>query len=120
MDSFKSTVRINSDDLIDGLIEESNEDIIAFIMKIDNDIADWDFTAELYKALLKQVIKGREAVPEQFADIDGWEPGHGSDRKLAVPADRRQATKIFETTADNDAAMLSELIEHPRERRWYG
>lgn len=57
-----TTAKVSLEELADDLAFLTHEELIEFIMRIDELVGDWDFTKELHKRLKKEVKKLKGAL----------------------------------------------------------
>lgn len=57
-----TTAKISLEELAEDMAFLTHEELIEFIMRIDELVGDWDFTKELHQRLKKEMKKLKEAL----------------------------------------------------------
>lgn len=63
---IKITTDISEDDIMDSLTQNSQKDILKFILRLDSSCQCYEFTTELIKELIKSLKHEFESAVEPF------------------------------------------------------
>jgi hypothetical protein len=74
---IRTVVDIDADSLVEDLVTFSPEEIVEFIVKIDEMMCDWDFTNDLITKLTVDLVKGDPDIKptvfkKTYEDFRAW------------------------------------------------